>query len=85
MGLGGDPLALVTELPLFLVENEDPTPGRPDRYLALRERLPEIKVRLERGEDVDEELASFNLRPLPLKTAMQLQLRALELGLEAVA
>jgi hypothetical protein len=85
MGLGGDPLAMVTELPLFLVENEDPTPGHPDRYLALREQLPEIKMRLERGEDVSAMLAPFNLRPLPLKTAMRLQLRALELGLEAVA
>ena len=84
MGLGGDPLAMVTELPLFLVENENPTPGRPDRYLALRERLPEIQRRLERGEDVTELLAPFNLRPLPLGTAMRLQLRALELGLEAV-
>ena len=85
MGLGGDPLALVTELPLFVVENSNPTPGRPDRYLALREQLPEIRLRLEQGEDVDEQLDRFNLRPLPLKTAMRLQLRALELGLEAVA
>jgi hypothetical protein len=85
MGLGGDPLALVTELPLFLVKNDDPTPGRPDRYLALRERLPEIKARLDRGENVDELLAPFDLRPVPLETAMQLQLRALELGLETVA
>jgi len=84
MGLGGDPLAMVTELPLFLVENEDPTPGYPDRYLALREQLPEIKMRLERGEDVTERLAPFNLQPVPLTTAMRLQLRALELGLEAV-
>jgi hypothetical protein len=84
MGLGGDPLALVTELPLFLVENESPTPGRPDKYLALRERLPEIRARLERGEDVDNLLAPFGLRPVALGTAMRLQLRALELGLEAV-
>jgi len=85
MGLGGDPLALVTEIPLFLVENETPTPGHPDRYLALRERLPEVKARLERGEEVDELLAPFNLQPIPLKTGMRLQLRALELGLETVA
>jgi hypothetical protein len=85
MGLGGDPLALVTELPLFLVENENPTPGRPDKYLALRERLPEIKARLDRGEDVDDLLASFDLQPVPLETAMRLQLRALELGLMAVS
>jgi hypothetical protein len=85
MGLGGDPLCLVTELPLFLVENENPTPGRPDKYLALRERLPEIKARLDRGEAVDDLLAPFDLRPVPLETAMQLQFRALELGLMAVS
>jgi hypothetical protein len=85
MGLGGDPLALVTELPLFLVKNEDPTPGRPEKYLALRERLPEIKARLDRGKEVDRLLAPFDLRPVPLKTAMRLHLQALELGLETVA
>lgn len=84
MGLGGDPLALVTELPLFLVENEDPTPGRPDQYLALRERLTEVRARLDRGEEVDDLLAPFDLRPVPLETAMHLQFRALELGLETV-
>jgi hypothetical protein len=85
MSLGGDPLALVTELPLFLVENPDPSPGRPDAYLALRERLPAMKARLDRDEAIDDLLAPFTIRPVPLPTAMTLQLRALELGLEAVA
>ncbi len=83
--LGGDPLSLVTEIPLFLVRGESPTPHRPDRYLELRERLPEIRARLERGEEVDELLAPFDLRPVPLDVAMHLQVRALELGLRAVA
>lgn len=85
MSLGGDPLAMVTELPLFLVENENPTPGRPDQYLKLRERLPEVRARLERGKPVDDLLAPFTLRPVPLDTAMRLQLRAIELGLQTVA
>jgi len=83
--LGGDPLSLVTEIPLFLIRGESPTPHRPDRYLGLRERLPEIRARLERGEEVDELLAPFDLRPVPLAVAMHLQVRALELGLRAVA
>lgn len=83
--LGGDPLALVTEIPLFEVKNETPTPGRPDRYLELRDRLPEIRARLRREQDVDDLLAPFDLRPVPLTAAMQLQLRAIELGLETVA
>lgn len=85
MGLGGDPLAIVTELPLFLVENETPTPGRPDKYLELRERLPEIRARLERGGDVDDLLAPFDLQSVPLNTAMRLQLRAIELGMQTIA
>ena len=83
--LGGDPLSLVTEIPLFLIRGESTTPHRPDRYLALREQLPKIRARLERGEEVEEMLAPFNLSPVPLEVAMHLQYRALELGLRAVA
>jgi len=53
--------------------------------MALRERLPEVKARLQRDEDVGDLLAPFDLEPVPLATAMRLQLRALELGVEAVA
>lgn len=83
--LGGDPLSLVTELPLFLIRNDGSTGHRPDRYLELREQLPEIRLRLDRGEGVEELLAPFDLRPVPLDVAMHLQFRALELGLRAVA
>jgi len=83
--LGGDPLSLVTEVPLFLIQGDSPTPHRPDRYLELRERLPRIRARLEQGEDVEPMLAPFDLRPVALDTAMHLQFRALELGLRAVA
>ena len=85
MGLGGDPLAMVTELPLFVVENENPTCGYPDEYMRLRRRRPEMRARLERGDDVTDLLASFDLRPVPLKAAMSLQFRAIELGLEAIS
>ncbi len=83
--LGGDPLSIVTELPLFVVRNEDPTPGQPAKYLELRQRLPEVRARLARDEPVEDLLAPFDLRPLPLDTAMRLQFRALELGLHAIA
>jgi len=84
MSLGGDPLALVTEVPLFVVRNDDPTPGQPDEYLRLRDELPEIRARVVQGHDVSEDLERFGLRPVPLATGMHLQLRALELGLTAV-
>jgi hypothetical protein len=84
MGRGGDPLCLVTELPLFLVRNDDPTPGVPDQYLALKSQFAEAKQRLVQGASVDELFAPFDVEPLPLPTAMRLQLRALELGLHTV-
>ena len=84
MGLGGDPLCLVTELPLFVVQNDDPTPGVPDRYLALKEKLPLATKRLARGKPIDDLMAPFAIQPLPLEVAMQLQLRALERGLETI-
>jgi len=40
---------------------------------------------VQRDEDPSDLLAPFDLRPVPLKTAMRLQLRALELGLQTVA
>jgi hypothetical protein len=83
--LGGDPLSLVTEIPLFLIQSGGSNRHRPERYLELRDRLPEIRARLERGEDVDPLLGAFNLRPVAINTAMRLQYRALELGLRAVA
>ncbi|MEF8815872.1 MAG: M14 family zinc carboxypeptidase [Salinibacter sp.] len=83
--LGGDPLSLVTELPLFLMRGAGDDGHRPTQYLDLRKRLPDVKARLARGEDVEALLAPFDLRPVPLDTAMHLQFRALELGLRAVA
>ena len=85
--LGGDPLCLVTELPLFLVEKKKVSrPGQPGTYLALKDRLPGVQLHLERGktEPAQELLASFGVQPLPLETAMGLQLTALEQGLQSV-
>ncbi len=80
------PLCLVTELPLFVIEREyEHEAGVPSAYLALREELPELQLRLERGESIRDALDSFQLRPLGLETAVRLQLRCIELGLECVA
>ena len=83
--LGGDPLSLVTELPLFWLAGASSDGHRPTQALKLRERRPELRAQLDRGEDIGALLAPFDLRPVPLDTAMQLQLRALELGCRAVA
>ena len=86
--LGGDPLSLVTELPLFLVEG-DCEPGSPTSYLEFKRELPEIRLQVQNGEDISEAIsramAKYGLNSLPIKQAVSLQLRALELGLAAVA
>jgi hypothetical protein len=69
--LGGDPLCLVTEIPLFLVPNPDPQPGHPGAFLALKERWGEPG-------------ALAGTRAVPLATAMALQLDALELGIASI-
>ncbi|MEM1042047.1 MAG: M14 family zinc carboxypeptidase [Bacteroidota bacterium] len=77
------PLCLVTELPLFVIERPyEHEPGVPSAYLAFRDELPELQLRLRRGESVGETLEPYGLRPLDLETAVRLQLRCIELGLK---
>jgi len=86
--LGGDPLCLVTEIPLFLVSFADKTrenrAGIPEAYLELKERLPLIRAKLERNESITKELKPFDIQHLPLSTAMKIQFRTIELGLETI-
>lgn len=83
--LGGDPLCLVTELPLFLLACQQPhAPGVPTTYLAFRERLSDLQLKAG-TDDFGEALEPFNLTLLDLATAMRLQLRTLTLGLEAIS
>jgi len=84
--LGGDPLCLVTEIPLFYIEKEvaNPKVGVPEVYLELKEKVPELKLKLEQGESIAAALKDFGVKPLDLKLQMELQLTALELGLETI-
>jgi hypothetical protein len=84
--LGGDPLALVTELPLFVIRGrpEPPAEGVPTSFLKLRSLLPQLRYRASKGEDVSEDLAPFKLDPLDVTTAVRLQIHAINLGLEAI-
>lgn len=85
--LGGDPLCLVTEIPLFLLENEvaPPEPGRPVTYLEFRQALPRLRSALERGESVAAELERFGVTAVPVARAVALQLLALQLGLSILS
>lgn len=77
------PLCLVTELPLFVIGRAyKHEPGLPSAYLAFQEEMPELKLRLDHGEPVKEMLDAYRLQPLGLDTAVRLQLRCLELGLD---
>ena len=84
--IGGDPLCLVTEIPLFLLGKDVPQkrPGVPQVYLEFMARVPELKLRLQRGASIADVLQAYHVRPVPLKTAMRLQLFAVQLGLESV-
>ncbi len=89
--LGGDPLCLVTELPLFVVETPDEAvegveraPGVPAAYLALKARLPALRAAVMAGTPFAEAAAPHVVRPLPLAAAMRMQLRALALALATV-
>ena len=85
--LGGDPLSLVTELPLFIIRGrtEPPADRVPTTFLKLRSMLPQWRQRASRDEDVAKEMAPFDLSPLDVSTAVRLQALAIELGLKAIA
>lgn len=93
--LGGDPLCIVTELPLFLVpgasdsgasdtraSDSGRSAGVPTNLLAFREILPGIRARLAHGEDVSADLAQ--LCPLELSTAFRLQVTALDAAMMTI-
>ncbi len=82
-GLGGDPLSLVTELPLFIVEG-DCEPGVPTAYLNFKKALPELRIQANNAAAISEAKATYGLNALPIDQAVYLQLRALELGLSAI-
>ena len=79
------PLAVVTELPLFVLGAEyDRTPGVPallDRWTAMQ---PAIAAAIASDRDTAPLVAPLGLRVLDLATAVRLHLRTLDLALDAV-
>ncbi|MCH8954794.1 peptidase M14 [candidate division KSB1 bacterium] len=84
--LGGDPLCLVTEIPLFYIGKDVPNSkaGVPAAYLEFKEKVPELKLKLAQGESIAAALNELEINPIDLKLQIKLQLRALELGLETI-
>ncbi|MFQ5638614.1 MAG: M14 family zinc carboxypeptidase [bacterium] len=85
--LGGDPLCLVTELPLFVInkKRKNSPAGIPESYLAFKDKIPELRIRLQQNRSIAETIAEFEITPLDLATASKLQLRAIQLGLETIS
>ena len=86
--LGGDPLCMVTELPLFVLRGGtiDDEPGKPHRYFAFKERLDQAGDAIV-GDDIDrlaDLMGDYALEAMPIDRAVRLQLRAIALGLEAI-
>lgn len=78
--LGGDPLCVVTELPLFVVRGPS-HPGTPVTYLRFREAVANVIATKEYGSL----MARFDVSELDLKTAIAIQLRVLSLALETIS
>lgn len=81
--LGGDPLCMVTEVPLYSVRSSE-ADGTPTNYNAIRESLPEWKRMVANGESIRSHLHAYDVHPVHIEDAAYLQLTALELGLKAI-
>jgi hypothetical protein len=83
--LGGSPLCLVTELPLFVIGKKGKKhPGKPVSYLKFKKKLPDIRNRLTKGQSIDAFVQQFQIRPTNIDVHVNLHLRTLALGLTAI-
>ena len=82
--VGPDPLSLVTEIPLFAMDHSGSDTLVPENYVSFREALPNLRLRLERGDSIQTEIDRYGIRAVPVRDAIQLQLAAIELGIETV-
>lgn len=85
--LGGDPLCLVTELPLFVINKEitPRPPGVPQAYLEFAEKIPALRSGLLAGRSIQPLLDHFQIQPFSLNDAVQLQLKVIEFGLQTIS
>ncbi|UCD24659.1 MAG: peptidase [Gemmatimonadota bacterium] len=83
---GGDPLTLVTEMPLFITPGVGETLGPPDPVAqSWKERTEEWRMRLtDDGTDeaVLQEAAASGLKPMPVRDQMILQWTLIAAGIE---
>jgi hypothetical protein len=86
--LGGDPLTLVPEMPLFLTPGVGDELGPPDPALeAWRTRITDWRGRLASGAEaraVSNEAAAMGMTAMPIRDQMELQWRLITAGIEQV-
>lgn len=87
--LGGDPLTLVSEMPLFLTPGVGVTLGPPDPVAEeWKQRIASWKEELQEGasaEHVLEAATAQGLTPMPVRDQMRLQWTLIVAGLESCA
>ncbi len=85
---GGDPLTLVSEMPLFITPGVGENLGPPDPVaVAWKRRIEEWRLRLASQDDdsaVRQEAADMELIPMPVRDQMELQLTFVAAGIEQV-
>jgi len=90
--LGGDPLTIVSEMPLFLVESPPPGDGVDEAVplpvdLESRKRFRAWAQKIARKQGdaaLDRAAIEAGIRPMPIRDQMRLQLRFIEAALSAV-
>lgn len=86
--LGGDPLTLVSEMPLFITPGVGVDIGPPDHAaIQWREWIDSWRVQLQKGDDPAQIGAAARrqgLRPMPVRDQMTLQWTFIVAGLEQV-
>ena len=86
--LGGDPLTLVSEMPLFLSPGVGERIGPPDPAAeAWRDRVEDWRTRLAAGADparISDEARAAGIEAMPIRDQMALQWRLVTAGIEQV-
>ena len=79
--LGGDPLCLVSELPLFCIHGkaEAPQAGIPLQHLAFKQALGEVS----NNNDLEVLMSKYDVRPVPIQLTCEVQLALMEWGILA--
>ena len=83
--LGGDPLCLVTELPLFVIEGEaEREPGVPVLYNRFKAAQGDIRESFLQGIEEPNLPEGISVRSLPVSTGVKMHLEVLEAALDSV-